>query len=156
MLSRFSRVQLCVTLWTAAFQAPLSMGFSRQEYRSCHALLQGIFLTQGSNPHLLCLLHWQVGYLPLVPPWKPANAEDMSSTSGLERFPWRRKWQPTPVFLPGKSHGQRSLAGYSPWGHKESGTTEWLKNNKEPKSGGEKLSPPWNILGKNIMYLGNR
>ena len=31
---------------------------------------------------------------------------------------WRRKWQPTPVFLPGESHGQRSLAGYSPWGHK--------------------------------------
>ena len=33
---------------------------------------------------------------------------------------WRRAWQPTPVFLPGKSHGQRSLTGYSPWGHKES------------------------------------
>ena len=32
--------------------------------------------------------------------------------------PWRRKWQPTPVFLPGKSHGQRSLVGYSPRGHK--------------------------------------
>ena len=32
---------------------------------------------------------------------------------------WRRKWQPTPVFLPGESHGQRSMAGYSPWGHKE-------------------------------------
>ena len=31
---------------------------------------------------------------------------------------WRRKWQPTPGFLPGESHGQRSLAGYSPWGHK--------------------------------------
>ena len=31
---------------------------------------------------------------------------------------WRRKWQPTPVFLPGKSHGQKSLAGYSAWGHK--------------------------------------
>ena len=40
--------------------------------------------------------------------------------------PWRRKWQPTPVFLPGKSHGQRSLAGYSPRGHKELDTTEWL------------------------------
>ena len=39
---------------------------------------------------------------------------------------WRRKWQPTPVFLPGKSHGQRSLVGYSPWGHKESDTTERL------------------------------
>ena len=37
----------------------------------CHALLQGIFPTQGSNPCLLCLLHWQVGSLPLVPPGKP-------------------------------------------------------------------------------------
>ena len=40
--------------------------------------------------------------------------------------PWRRKWQPTPIFLPGESHGQRSLVGYSPWGRKESDTTEWL------------------------------
>ena len=39
---------------------------------------------------------------------------------------WRRKWQPTPVFLPGKFHGQRSLAGYRPWGHKESDTTGQL------------------------------
>ena len=39
---------------------------------------------------------------------------------------WRRKWQPTPVFLPEESHGQRSLEGYSPWCHKESDTTEWL------------------------------
>ena len=31
------------------------------------------------------------------------------------KIPWRRKWQPTPVFLPGKAHGQRSLVGYSPW-----------------------------------------
>ena len=37
---------------------------------------------------------------------------------------WRRKWQPTPVFLPEESHGQRSLAGCSPWGHRESDTTE--------------------------------
>ena len=36
------------------------------------------------------------------------------------------EWQPTPVFLPGKFHGQRSLVGYSPWGHKESDMTEWL------------------------------
>ena len=39
---------------------------------------------------------------------------------------WRRIWQPTPVFLPGKSHGQRSLTGYSPWGRKEFDTTERL------------------------------
>ena len=38
--------------------------------------------------------------------------------------PWRRARQPTPVFLPGESHGQRSLVGYSPWGHKESDMTE--------------------------------
>ena len=42
------------------------------------------------------------------------------------KIPWRRKWQPTPVFLPGKSHGRRSLVGYSPWGRKESDTTERL------------------------------
>ena len=39
---------------------------------------------------------------------------------------WRRKWQPTPVLLPGKFHGSRSLVGYSPWGHKESDTIERL------------------------------
>ena len=39
---------------------------------------------------------------------------------------WRRKWHPTPVLLPGKSHGWRSLVGYSPWGHEESDTTERL------------------------------
>ena len=38
----------------------------------------------------------------------------------VRKIPWRRKWQPAPVFLPGKSNGQRSLGGYSPQGHKES------------------------------------
>ena len=42
------------------------------------------------------------------------------------KIPWRRAWQPTPVFLPRESHGQRSLVGYSPWGHKELNTTERL------------------------------
>ena len=37
------------------------------------------------------------------------------------KIPWRRKWQPTPVFLPGKSHGQRKLVDYSPWGRERSG-----------------------------------
>ena len=40
------------------------------------------------------------------------------------KTPWKRKLHPTPVFLPGKSHGQRSLVGWHPWGHKESDTTE--------------------------------
>ncbi|CAM9784256.1 unnamed protein product [Rangifer tarandus platyrhynchus] len=47
-------------------------------------------------------------------------AGDLGS-SWVRKIPWRRKWQPTTVFLPGKSHGQRKLTGYSPWGHKRVG-----------------------------------
>ena len=48
----------------------------------------------------------------------------------VRNIPWRRKWQPTPVFLLGKFHGWRSLVGYSLWGHKESDMTERLNNIK--------------------------
>ena len=41
--------------------------------------------------------------------------EEQDKQVGLQKIPWRRAWQPTPIFLPGESHGQRSLAGYSPW-----------------------------------------
>ena len=61
-----SHVRLCATPWTVAYQAPLSMGFSRQEYWS--GLLfpsPGIFLSQGLNSHLLLLLHWQADSLAL-------------------------------------------------------------------------------------------
>ena len=44
---------------------------------------------------------------------------DLGSIPGSGRFPWRRKWQPTPVFLPGKYHGERSQAGYGSWSYKE-------------------------------------
>ena len=54
------------------------------------------------------------------------NAGDLGSIPGSGRFPWRRKWQLTPVFLPGESHGWRNLMGYSPRGRKESDTTERL------------------------------
>ena len=46
----------------------------------------------------------------------PANARATGAIPG--KTPWRRKWHPTPVFLPGKSHRQRNLVGYSPWDHK--------------------------------------
>ena len=52
------------------------------------------------------------------------------------KIPCRRAWQPTPVFLPVEFHGQRSLEGYSPWGHKKSDTTEWLT-----------LSGRWDLVG---------
>ena len=45
---------------------------------------------------------------------------------GVGKIPWRRKWQPTPVLLPGKFHELRTLVGYSPWGRKESDMTEQL------------------------------
>ena len=59
----------------------------------------------GKEPACQCRRHRDVGLIP-------------------GKIPWRRKWQPTPVFLPGESHGQRSLEGCSPWGRKESDTTE--------------------------------
>ena len=46
--------------------------------------------------------------------------------SWVRKIPWKRKWQPTSVFWPGKSHGQRSLVGYSPWGCKESDIAEQI------------------------------
>ena len=49
--------------------------------------------------------------------------------SWVGKIPWRRKWKPTPVFLPRKLHEQRSLEGCSPWGRKESDTTDRLNNN---------------------------
>ena len=70
----------------------------------------------------------------MLPRWRvvvknpPVNAGDIRNVGlipGSGRFP---KWQPTTVFLAGISHGQRSLAGYSPWGHKESYTTEGTRH----------------------------
>ena len=51
---------------------------------------------------------------------------DLGSIPGSGRSPWRKARQPTPVFLPGEFRGQRSLVGSSPWGRKESDTTEQL------------------------------
>ena len=66
--------------------------------------------------------------VPLVvknPPTNAGDARDMGSIPGLGRFLGGEHGNPL-QFLPGESHGQRSLAGYSPWGHKESDMTEWL------------------------------
>ena len=60
------------------------------------------------------------------PPDNARDAGDADSIPGSGKIPWSRKWQLTPVFLPGESQGQRSVAGYSPWGRKESDTTERL------------------------------
>ena len=59
----------------------------------------------------------------------PSSAGDIRDSglilsSWFRKIPWRRTWQPTLVFLPGESHGQRSLVGYSPWGQEELDRTE--------------------------------
>ena len=54
----------------------------------------------------------------------PANAGGCGFNSWVRMILWRRKWQPTPVFLPGKSHGQRNLEGYSPWVHEQLNSPE--------------------------------
>ena len=75
------------------------------------------------------------------PPDNARDAGGADSIPGPGKIPWSRKWQLTPVFLPGESQGQRSMAGYSPWGHKESDTTERLSTHtfnplRRPPHGG--------------------
>ena len=114
VLSCFSCVQLFTTLWTIACQAPLSMGFSRQEYWS--GLIQNTGSSYLPNPGIEltsvtttcvgeCLFFFS---LPLA-------------LSGR-----RRQWHPNPGPLPGKSHGRRSLVGCGPWGHEEWDMTKRL------------------------------
>ena len=64
----------------------------------------------------------------------PANAGDARDIPCVRKIPWRSKWQCNPVFLPGNFHRQRSLAGYSPWGHKELDTTERLSSHTHTHS----------------------
>ena len=92
-------VQLFVTPWNAAHQAPLSMGFSRQEYWvGCHFLLQQVFLSQGSN---WCLLHWQARSSPLSHRGSPAYF--IHSIIGYVSIPISQLIPP-PAFLPRDSH----------------------------------------------------
>ena len=70
------------------------------------------------------------------------NAGDPGFDPWVGKIPWRRKWQPTPVLLPGESHGGRSLVGYSPWSHKESDTTDRLHFH---------FSLPWSQLEEDFL-----
>ena len=103
-----SRVRLPATPWTVAYQAPPSMGFSRQEYWS------GVPLPSPSlklhRPFIIALF---VG-----------SSRSLKPLCLSTDYQWRRKWHPTPVFLPGESHGQRTLVGCRLWGPTESETTE--------------------------------
>ena len=90
----------------------------------CPFLLQGILVTQGLNlglPHCRQILDHLSHHFS----WHDKLYYGMNFNIAHASL-WRRKWQPTPVFLPGESHGWRSLVGCSPWGRTESDTTERL------------------------------
>ena len=88
MLSPVSHVQLCAALWTIAHQAPLSVGFSNKNSRvGCSALLQGNLPNPGMELTSLCVLRWQVGSLPLMPPGKPSGATKESENEVAQSCP---------------------------------------------------------------------
>ena len=96
----------------------------------CHFHLQGIFLTQGSNLHLL---HWQVGSLPLSEEGSPLALGPTPIQYGLPR--WLSGKEPT---CQCRRHS-RLLVGCSPWGHKESDTTEQLTHFRKDGGGNCRL-----------------
>ena len=140
MLSCFSCVWLFVTLWTVAYQAPLSMGLSRREYWSgLPRPLPGNLPDWGWNPHLSCLLHWQAGPLPLAPPGKYLVLLNFKLLTymlqwiisinyyidnNIKCFLWldghESQW------TPGVGDGQGGLGSCDSWGRKELDTTERL------------------------------
>ena len=142
-MKSLSCVRPSATPWTAAYQAPPSMGFSRQEYWSGVPLpsLSTVNLLFSPPPHpyhhtasILCFFFyiffshdlWHVAFIGGSDGKESAcNAEDPGSNSGLVIPPGEGNGY-TPVFLPGEFHGQRSLVGYSPRGHKELNITEQL------------------------------
>ena len=91
-----------------------SRGTRTKPYGSAHQ----VFQQRGSG--ILGLPRWHSGKESIC------NSEGPGLILESGKIPWRREWQPTPVFLPGEFQGWRNLAGSSPWGHKESDTTEWL------------------------------
>ena len=175
-----SPLRLLATPWTGAYQAPLSPGFSRQEYwsglpfpspgdlpnpgiepRSSTLQVDCLPLShqRSSSPRVLIVVlfsstisqniltiptekegHWKVirktgSILNSSSQFTPAfeNLSGWRLVTSLRRpgfdprvgkISWRRKWQPTPVLLPGKSHGRRSLVGCRLWGRTESDLTE--------------------------------
>ena len=110
MLSWFSHVWLFETLWTLAHHTPLSMGFCRQENWSEWVAMPS---SKGSSQPrdwtpVSCVSCLAGRFFTTEPPGK-LQCRRHRYNFGIWKIPWRKKWWPTPVFLPGKSHGRRIL-----------------------------------------------
>ena len=73
----------------------------------------------------------------------------------IGNIPWRRAWQPTPVFLPGESHGQRSLEGYSPWAHRRGGNGLAYKQQQQHAVSGVRQSDSVAHIHVSILFMGS-
>ena len=116
-----SKVKMLVTQWCPTLCESMDRG-------AWWATVHGVFLGQntGKNTGVGCYFLLQ-GNLPnpqIKHGSQPACQGRRHKKCWLRKIPWRRKWQPTPVFLPGECHGERSLEGYGPQCCKESDTTE--------------------------------
>ena len=74
-----------------------------------------------NNILILCLSGIWDGSVVKNPPANAGDGRSLGLDPWVRKIPWRRKWQPTPVFLPGESHGERSLVGCSSWGYRRVG-----------------------------------
>ena len=127
MVSFPIQVNLCVCacryiiLGVICFASPISLNIILSPWFDTSLIINNKYLlislyssflggANGKEPACQCRKHKRHGFNPWV-----------------GKISWRRKWQPTPVFLPGESHEQRSLAGYSLWYHKESDMTEYTQ-----------------------------
>ena len=138
VLSCFSRVWLLVTLWTVAHKTPLSMGFSRQEYWSGLPCPPPEDFPKRGIIFIIFLLIWNWWLGPKAESkevWKTSHFRETcwlsrwysgkescqcrrcqrcGSSPWVRKILWRRKWQPTPVFLLGKFYGERRLVDCNP------------------------------------------
>ena len=128
----WTRICLRAARWIDSLERLCLTSENGVQYWESVILFQGWSL-QGDGPEgvlVFTVTLWKCRRWPLL-----HGCGGFSSTHSLLQIntpritfsPCRRKWQATPVFLPGKFHRQRSLVGYSPWGYKESDMTEWLR-----------------------------
>ena len=126
-----------------------------------HGLQQGRLACPSPSPRVrsdsrpLC---WQYSLtiLPSTAPFFCPQSFPASGSFPISRLfasgPWRRKWQPTSLFLPGKSHGMRMPVGYSPWGCKESDTTERLHFHFHFESGIRSFAAPFQLQHQSLQW----